>query len=178
MSIVYLIIAGIFITAVHCYLVWRYRETKGYSISEYAVVTPRAHLIYVISHFTCDVLVLLFAYGFFIIEHNIPVLFGLFFVFAILDTAQALIPSRGKTEKIHFAAAYISWSCYLLAGIIALFLLTIATPYLWAAVICFVPVISMFVYMHINRARLYPYQLVMVPLYVLAMTFIAIGVGI
>lgn len=35
-----------------------------------------------------------------------------------------------------------------------------------------IPVVSMFLYMHINRSKLYPYQLMMIPLYVLVLSFL------
>jgi 4-amino-4-deoxy-L-arabinose transferase-like glycosyltransferase len=72
-------------------------------------------------------------------------------------------------------AAYVSWVCYLLAGLIALLTLQIIQPYGMFATLLLAPVIAMFVYMHINRSKLYPYQLMMVPLYVACMLLITIG---
>jgi hypothetical protein len=92
-----------------------------------------------------------------------------------LDFVQAALPSRGKTEKIHFASAYISWCCYLASGILAIYKIPVAQPYLTLAIICIIPVLAMFIYMHINRTKLYPYQLAMVPLFVTYMLLITIG---
>jgi hypothetical protein len=88
---------------------------------------------------------------------------------------QALLPSRAKTKKIHFAAAYISWVCYLLAGLVAVIKMEVAEPWKTLAVLLLVPVLSMFLYMHVDRSKLYPYQLLIVPMFVIYMLFIAIG---
>lgn len=127
------------------------------------------------THVVCELFVTLYAYQFFAVEQDLTSAFYLLVVFAALDFVQAALPSGGKTEKIHFAGAYISWACYLLAGTVALTHLQIAEPYRMIAAIFFVPILGMFIYMHINRSKLYPYQLLMVPLYTVAMLFITIG---
>lgn len=96
-------------------------------------------------------------------------------VFVALDCVQAALPSRGKTEKIHFTAAYISWLSYLLAGIIPLFKLQIAQPFSALAILLLMPILGMFIYMHFNRSKLYPYQLSIVPLFVIYMFFVVLG---
>jgi hypothetical protein len=124
----------------------------------------------------CEILFLLYSYQFFIIEHNLPLPFYLNVVFSVLDFAQAAIASKGKTETVHIAAAYISWCCYMASGIAAILLLTVAQPYAALAWLFLIPTVGMFVYMNINRSVLYPYQLFMVPFYVLSLLFITLGV--
>lgn len=116
-----------------------------------------------------------FSYQFFIVEHGLALPHYLNIIFAVLDFVQALVPSRGRTEKIHIAAAYISWVSYLLAGLIALMKLHVVEPYHTLAISLLVPILGMFFYMHINRSKLYPYQLLIVPMFVLYMLLITIG---
>jgi hypothetical protein len=175
MKYVYLIIAGLFASGVHFYVVWKHSNDRRYSISEHAMLSKSSHLIYFIAHVLCEIFFLLFSYQFFIREHHYWAPFYLSVVFAALDFVQAALPSRGKTEKIHFTSAYISWCCYLLVGLLAIFKLHVAQPYLILAILLIIPVLGMFLYMHINRSKLYPYQLAMVPLFVVYMLVVAIG---
>lgn len=175
MKYVLLVVAGLFASLSHFYVVWRHSDDRRYSVSEHAMLSGRSHLIYFSSHVICEILFLLFSYQFFVLEHNYRLPFYLNIAFAALDFVQAALPSRGKTERIHFAAAYISWCCYLLSGLLTLFTFRISQPYLTISILLIVPVLGMFLYMHINRSKLYPYQLAMVPLFVIYMLFIAIG---
>ena len=175
MKYVYLLVAGLLASSAHFYVVWRHSDDRRYSISEHAMLSRQSHLIYFVAHVLCEVFFLLFSYQFFVREHQYWLPFYLNIIFAVLDFVQAAIPSRGKTEKIHFAAAYVSWCCYLLAGLLAMFKLSVAQPYLLIAILLIIPVLAMFIYMHVNRSKLYPYQLAMVPLFVLYMLFITIG---
>lgn len=167
--------AGLLASTAHFYVVWRHSDDQRYSVSEHAMLSKSSHLIYFIAHILCEIFFLLFSYQFFIREHHYGLPFYLNIAFAILDFVQAALPSRDRTEKIHFAAAYISWCCYLLAGLLAIFKLRVEQPYLTLAILFIVPVLGMFFYMHINRSKLYPYQLAMVPLFVIYMLFITIG---
>lgn len=175
MTVIYLLIAGILASSVHAYLVWHHRANRKYSISEHAILDKKSHILYFASHVVCDIFVLLYAYNFFLIEQNLQVPFYLLVIFSILDFVQAAIPSRGKTEKAHFIAAYISWFCYMLAGLVALIQVPMSAPYGKIAGLLFLPLLGMFVYMHINRSKLYPYQLLMVPLYTVFMLVITLG---
>lgn len=175
MKYAYLIVAGLLASAVHFYVVWRHSDDRRYSISEHAMLSRSSHLIYFTAHVLCEIFFLLFSYQFFVREHQYWLPFYLNSAFAVLDFAQAALPSRGKTETIHFAAAYVSWCCYLLAGLLAIFKLPIAQPYLTLAILLIIPVFGMFFSMHINRSKLYPYQLAMVPLFVIYVLLITIG---
>lgn len=175
MKYVYLLLAGLLASGVNSYVVWRHSDDRRYSVSEHAMLSRKSHLIYFVAHLLCEILFLLFSYQFFIREHNFWLPFYLNVAFAVLDFVQAALPSRGKTEKIHFAAAYISWCCYLVAGLLAIFKLHVNQPYLTLAILLIIPVLVMFIYMHINRTKLYPYQLAVVPLFVVYMLSITIG---
>ncbi|MDB5184357.1 MAG: hypothetical protein JWN38_165 [Candidatus Saccharibacteria bacterium] len=139
------------------------------------MLTSKSHSLYFVSHVICEVFFMLFSYQFLITEHHLLIPFYLNVIFAMLDFVQAALPSRGKTEKIHFASAYISWFCYLLSGVICLFSLHLTEPYGVVAIILLIPILGMFFYMHINRSKLYPYQLSIVPLFVIYMLLIVIG---
>jgi hypothetical protein len=175
MKYVYLLTAGILISLVHFYIVWCRRDKKLWSISEYAILSKNTNLLYFGSHVICEILFLLFSYLFFVVEHSLYLPYYLNVAFAVLDFSQAAIPSRGKTEKVHIAAAYFSWCCYLASGIAAFWLLNISQPYAVLSLFFFVPTIGMFMYMNINRSKLYPYQLLMVPMYVIYLLLITIG---
>ena len=172
MTYFYLLFAGALVSVVHGYLVWHHRDNRRYSVSEHAMLTTRSHLLYFLSHVVCEVFFLLFSYRFLMQEHRLLVPFYLISIFAGLDFVQAALPSRGKTEKMHFAAAYISWLCYLLGGVWSLH---VAEPFKILAVALLAPIVGMFFYMHINRSKLYPYQLAIVPLFVVYLLLIAIG---
>jgi len=175
MEIVYLLIAGIPVSIVHAYLVWKHSDNRKYSVSEHAIIDRQSHLLYIATHTLTVIFYLLYSYQFFIVKHDLLLPHVLNCIFATLDLVQAIVPSRGKTEKIHIAAAYTSWLCYVISGVIALMNLTIVEPYKLLAIVTMIPVVAMFLYMHINRSKLYPYQLLMVPLYVLVLVFITLG---
>ncbi len=141
------------------------------------MLTRSSHALYFATHVMCEVFYTLFSYQLFIVSHHLPQLFYLNIAFAVLDFVQAALPSRGKTEKIHIAAAYTSWCCYLFAGIAALFALHVAGLYRIACLLLLVPILGMFFYMHVNRSKLYPYQLAIVPLFVMYMLLVSIGAG-
>jgi hypothetical protein len=175
MKYVFLIVAGLFASVAHFYVVWRHSDDRRYSVSEHAMLSRGSHLIYFFSHIICEILFLLFSYQFFIREHHYWLPFYLNIAFAVLDFVQAALPSRNRTEKIHFAAAYTSWCCYLLAGLLALCKFHVNQPYRALSILVIIPVLGMFIYMHVNRSKLYPYQLAMVPLFVVYMLFVTIG---
>jgi len=175
MKYLYLLSGGILVSLVHLYLVWHHRDNRKYSISEHAILTTKSHLLYFASHVACEILFVLFSYQFFIIENELHYIFYINLTFAGLDFVQALIPSRGRTEKAHIAAAYISWCCFLLGGILALFNLDVIEPYNALASILLIPILGMFFYMHFYRSKLYPYQLLLVPLFVFYMLIVTIG---
>lgn len=175
MKYVYLLVAGILVSSVHFYLVWPNRGSGKFSLSEHAIRTKNSHFLYFITHFIVEILFLFFSYQFFIVEHSLYLPFYLNVCFAILDFIQAIFPSRGRTEKIHWLAAYLSWLSYLTSGVIALFLLDVMQPYAVLATLLLIPILGMFAYMHINRSKLYPYQLSIVPLFIVYMLLIVIG---
>jgi hypothetical protein len=132
-------------------------------------------LLYFTTHVLTEISFLLFSYYFFVVEHKLYLPHYLNILFVILDFVQAALPSRGKSEKIHFMAAYISWISYLAAGVIALIKLDIEQPYSIFATLLLAPIVGMFLYMHVNRSKLYPYQLTIVPLFVVYMLLVVAG---
>lgn len=176
MTLFLLVVPGIYISLVHIYIIWRHRHNRKYSISEHAILDRASHSLYITSHLAIDVLIVIYSYRFFASENNLLVPHYLIAVFAVFDAAQALLPSKGKTEKLHFGTAYISWASYLLCGILALFMLPLSTVTIAVATAILVPILAMFFYMHINRSKLYPYQLLIVPLFVLYMSVLTLGV--
>jgi hypothetical protein len=175
MEYLYLLAAGSLVSVVHFYLVWHHRDNRRYSISEHAILSRRSHQLYFVSHLACEVLFLAFSYQFFVREHHLLVPHYLNIVFAVLDFVQAVVPSQGRTEAAHIAAAYISWVSYLSAGIVAFIQLDVTEPYRALAIALLLPILGMFAYMHINHSKLYPYQLLIVPLFVLYMLCVAVG---
>jgi 4-amino-4-deoxy-L-arabinose transferase-like glycosyltransferase len=175
MKYLYLLSSGLLVSVVHAFIIWHHRDNRRYSLSEHAILNKRSHVLYFATHLATEILYLAFSYQFFIVEHQLYLPHCVNIIFAVLDFVQAALPSRGKTEKIHFVAAYTSWLCYLSGGIIAIVKLQVAQPYLALASVLLVPIVGMFVYMHINRSKLYPYQLLIVPLFVVYMLMIVIG---
>lgn len=175
MKYIYLITAGLLVSTVHFFLVWPHRHNGNVSLSEHAIRSKNSHRVYFIAHVITEILFLLFSYQFFIVEHRLLIPFYLNIVFASLDFVQALLRSSGRTEKIHWTAAYLSWLCYLSAGVVAFFQIQVEQPYSTIAALLLIPILGMFFYMHINRSKLYPYQLSIVPLFVVYMLFVVIG---
>ena len=177
MKYIYLIFAGFGISFVHLYLYWRNRRANRYSLSEYAISDCHSQITYFLAHLLCDVLFTLYSYQLFIVENDLPLAFYLNIIFVVLDFLQAALPSRGKTETMHFAAAYISWVSYLTVGVLVFFKLPVAEPYRTFASMLLLPILGMFVYMHFKRVKLYPYQLAIVPLFVIYMLIVTLGNG-
>jgi hypothetical protein len=175
MKYVYLLGGGILVSITHVLIVWRHRHAKRYSLSEYAMQTTGTHAVYFVAHLITEILFLAFSYQFFVVEHQLYFVHYLNIAFVFFDFAQALLPSRGRTEKIHFLSAYISWFCFLLGGVAALVKIPIAQPFYAISVLLLVPILGMFLYMHINRTKLWPYQLLIVPLFVLYMLTLSVG---
>jgi hypothetical protein len=80
------------------------------------MLSKSSHSIYFLAHVLCEIFFVLFSYQFFVREHHFWLPFYLNVTFAALDFVQAALPSRGRTEKVHFTAAYVSGSWFLLAG--------------------------------------------------------------
>jgi|GEM_PF-2382763 len=175
MQYFYLLFAGLQVSAVHAYLVWRHKDSRKWSLSEHVILAKKSRLIYFVSHVVCEAFFLLFSYQFYMVQHHLPALHYLNVAFAVLDFVQAVVPTRGKTVEIHFAAAYVSWCCFLLSGTLALFALNVAQPFSTIALLLLVLTLGMFAYIHINRIKIWPYQLLIVPLFVIYLLFVAIG---
>ena len=175
MTYFYLLAGGGIATVVHFYLVWLHRGKGKISISEHAVVDKKTHRLYFLSHVACEILILTFSYRFFVVQHNLLLPHYLNICFAFFDFIQAALPSKGKTEKIHYASAYISWVSYIASGILAFVLLDVAQPYKTLSLLFLVPAVGMFLYIHVRRTRLYPYQLAIVPLFVVFMLLLVVG---
>lgn len=175
MLYVYLLVGGGVAALTHCYLVWLHRGKGKYSISEHAVANGKSHLIYFIAHVICELLVFKFSYDFYLVRHGLPPPHYLNISFVVFDFVQAALASKGKTEKVHYAAAYISWLSYIASGIVAFFTLSIAQPFKAMSLAFLLPALGMFIYIHFKRSKLYPYQLTIVPLYVLYLLFVVIG---
>lgn len=175
MEVFYLLAAGLQVSLVHAYLIWVHQGNRKWSLSEHVILDRRSHAIYFTSHVICEILFFLFSYQFYIVNHDLPVLHYINIVFILLDFVQASVPSRGKTEYLHSGAAYISWCCYLLSGILAFFSLDIAQPFAIIAVILLLPTVGMFLYVHFRRSRLWFYQLLIVPMFVLYLSSVVVG---
>lgn len=175
MKYFFLLSAGLLISCIHFYLVWRRRDSNKYTLSEYAIIDKSAHALYFVTHIIVEVFFVIYSYMFFITEHGLVAPFYLTVSFAAFDFVQTVLPARGKTKKVHLVAAYSSWLSYLFAGVVALFALQISEPYKVIAIALLIPILGMFLYMGINRKKLYPYQLTVVPLFVIYMLLITIG---
>lgn len=175
MKYVYLLSGGIAVSVVHVLIVWHHQDNRKYSISEHAIITRKTHILYFATHVFTEITYIMFSYQFFVVEQRLHVIHYLNIIFVVLDFMQAALPSRGKTEKIHYTVAYISWVTYLLAGILAFVRLDISSPFNILAALVLAPALGMFLYMHINRSKLYPYQLAIVPLFALYMLLAVIG---
>lgn len=151
-------VAGLFVQGGHSYLLFSQKHDRKWSISDHAAVSARTHLLYFICHF-------LGAIGWFVGSYIIFYHTDTRYIFyisagsAVFEVLQAAFRSKqGRIRSLHTIFAYLMWvSCMvtILLGIIALPLAT------WQRIvtgICLVPIIGMFVYMHINRKQIYHLQ--------------------
>jgi hypothetical protein len=139
------------------------------------VADSKSHAIYFVAHVLCELLILKFSYEFYVVRHHLLLPHYLNISFATFDFLQATFASKGKTEKLHYVTAYTSWFSYITSGIIAFFLLDIALLYKWISLLFLLPAVGMFIYIHFRRTKLYPYQLAIVPLFVMYLLMVVIG---
>lgn len=70
MEYIYLLAAGVPVSAAHFYLVSHHRDNRRYSISEHAVLSRNSSLLYLVAHVNCEVFYVLFSYQLFIANHS------------------------------------------------------------------------------------------------------------
>lgn len=173
--VILFVIAAFLINAVHGYLLWSQRGERKYSISEHAIKNRQTYLLYILGHLVTGILVVFFAYLFFVrkLAYNPP--FYLCISFMFFEVVQAVLPSRGIYEKPHILAAWLMWLSFLSVGIVSLLRLSVEQPYRAVATILYVPLLTMFAYVHYSRKKLYLFQMLMILTFDLAMMLIIVG---
>lgn len=154
----YFILAGLFVQGGHSYLLFSQKHDRKWSISDHAAVSSRTHAIYFICHF-------IGAVGWFIGSYLVFYHTDFWYIFyisaaaAVFEVLQAAFPSKqGRIRSLHSVFAYLMWvSCMatILLGTVAL---PLATWQKVVASICLVPIVTMFIYMHLRRTQIYHLQ--------------------
>lgn len=169
-----LVFSGAFISCVHGYLLISYRNNKRFSISEHAVLSRNAYVIFVIGHVICGGSFLVFAYRYYMNVIQISGLFYLSILIVIFEMLQAIIPAKGKTNRLHIIAALIMWPLFLTLGILTIIFAPAALIQKIIAMAFYTAILFELRSSHKNLNRLYKYQMTMVVLFYLAMIVVVL----
>jgi hypothetical protein len=173
--ILYLLLAGLIINGLHVYLVWSQREDRKWSISVHAAKNNKTHLLYITGHIIGGFIFLVFAYSLFVEMYDVVWFFYWSCFTYIFEVLQALLPARGKTDKLHTITAYIMWLSFVSMGIVAIFYLPLTIVVRTISVGVLFIILAQLIYVHFNRNKLYIYQIYMVVLFYSIMLLIYYG---
>ncbi len=169
-----LIFSGIIINLVHGYLLVAYKNQKKFSISEHAVLDRKARSIYIIGHIVCGALCLMFAKIYYVNTIEVPSLFYLSIFTVIFEYLQAILPAKGKTNRLHIIAALIMWASFISLGLLTIIFAPAALIQKLIAMTFYAAILFELRNSYKNLNRLYKYQMTMVVLFYLAMIVVVI----
>ncbi len=171
---IYIVLAGISVQGGHSYLLLSQKHERKWSISDHAAVSARTHLLYFICHFAG-------AMGWFIGSYlvfyhtDFRYIFYLSTAAAVFEVLQSAFRSKlGRVFSLHSVFAYLMWVCCMVTILLGAITLPLASWQRIIVSICLVPIIAMFVYMHINRKQIYRLQYATIYFFFLGMLVIAL----
>jgi hypothetical protein len=172
--LLYLILAFVCINGLHGYLLVSQKSNRKWSISEHGAHSRQTLLLYIVGHLLGGAFFLLFAHNYFYGHHDNHWLFFTACIAVAFEYTQAFLPAKGKTNLPHFTAAYIMWLLSMGLGTVCVFVLDVNhTRKLVAGAVAAIN-IGILVYSHIDRDKLYRYQMIMVTLlYISLFTLVA-----
>lgn len=175
-SIFFVIASGLIVNGVHAWLLWSQRHERKWSISVHAAKDKQTYKIYLVGHLLAGLFFALFAYDFYVNDHDKQWLFWLTCVGLTFEYIQAILPAKGKTNMAHAVTAYAMFISYAIVAILSLFHLPLsrgatllAAPFLLAIPLFGVVAVK-------NRDRMYASQMVAIGSFSLVMIIMAFAV--
>lgn len=117
MTLLYLILAGVFVNGMHASLLFAKKDDRRWSISEHAVISRRTYAIYVAGHILGGWFFFLFAKEFYLERYDALPMFVLACVTVLFEYLQAVIPAKGKWYMTHTIAALTMWISFIALGV-------------------------------------------------------------
>ena len=150
----YIVLACLFVQGGHSYLLFSQKHDRKWSISDHASVSARTHLLYFAGHFLGGLSWLIASYLVFYPSHL--TIFWISTITVLLEWLQAALPSKkGRIRSWHSIFAYVMWIGCMVTLLLGSFALALPTWQRLLALLCFVPIFGMFIYMHLRRERIY-----------------------
>ncbi len=160
-----LLLSALFINGVHGWLLYYHRDSRKWSISEHAVLNKKSYFLYVLGHLLGGALWLVFAKIYFVDTVHLDWLFVLSIWVVGFEYLQALLPAKGKTNKLHTIAALIMWGSFIIAGLMCIAYLPVGIFQKYLASGLYACLLSVLIYASSHRQKIYKYQLIMVLLF-------------
>ncbi len=165
----FLIISFFLINTVHLYLLTTSKVVGIKSISEYAALTSKSYVVYVLGHLLNGVLIIVFSWEYFLNAMNNEWLFYLSLLTVCFEYLQAIIPAKGKYDSYHTVAAILMWASFISLGGLSIVLLPVSSSRVAVASITYLCIFLMLLYGIRHRNKLYLWQMIAVNLFYLSM---------
>lgn len=160
-----LLLSALFINGVHGWLLYSHRNNRKWSISEHAVLDKKSYFLYVLGHLLGGAFWLVFAKIYFVDTVHLDWLFALSIWVVGFEYLQALLPAKGKTNKLHTIAALIMWGSFISAGLLCIALLPVVIFQKYLASALYACLLSVLIYASSHRQQIYKCQMIMVLLF-------------
>ncbi len=160
-----LLLSAFFINGVHGWLLYYHRGNRKWSISEHAALDKKSYFLYVLGHLLGGAFWLVFAKVYFVDTVHLDWLFALSIWVVGFEYLQALLPAKGKTNKLHTIAALIMWGSFITAGLLCIAFLPAGIYQKYLASVLYACLFSVLIYASSHRQKIYKYQMTMVILF-------------
>jgi hypothetical protein len=160
-----LLLSVLFINGVHGWLLYYHRGNRKWSISEHAVLDKKSYFFYVLGHLLGGAFWLVFAKIYFVDTVHLDWLFALSIWVVGFEYLQALLPAKGKINKLHTIAALIMWGSFIAAGLLCIAFLPAGIYQKYLASVLYACLFSVLIYASSHRQKIYKYQMTMVILF-------------
>jgi len=142
----------------HSYLLFSQKHDRKWSISDHAAVSARTHAVYFVCHLLGGIG--WFVGSYLVFDHtDFRYIFYISAAAAVFEVLQATFRSKqGRIWSLHSLFAYLMWVGCMVTILLGTIELHLASWQKIIASICLVPIIAMFIYMHINRKQIYRLQ--------------------
>lgn len=169
----YIVLACLFVQGGHSYLLFSQKHDRKWSISDHAALSGRTHLIYFICHFLGGLAWLVASRLVFYPGH--PVVFWISAATVVFEWLQAAMPSKtGRVRSLHSLFAYIMWIGCMVTLLLGSLSLALPNWQKALALLCFVPIFGMFIYMHLHRQRIWHMQYATIYFFFLGMLILCL----
>lgn len=171
----YIALACLFVQGAHSYLLFSQKYDRKWSISDHAALSDRTHLFYFAGHFLGGLSWLAASYLVFYPSHL--AIFWISAITVLLEWLQAALPSkRGRIRSWHSIFAYAMWIGCMITLLLGSLTLALPTWQKVLALLCFVPILGMFVYMHLRREEIWHMQYATIYFFFLGMLVLSLTI--